>query len=768
MHPTAQPGNGWGGGYAESVLLHRMLLRTNERRTSGRALRWILPALLLLATVGYLVLRSDVPEVESPEPPAVGSYRCDMETVDGDDFVGTHGQRYEKAVWRSEEQARSGRYSCKTPAAEGDQYALSTRFESVQPGDLYRVEVWLYKDVNVTTTLVVSDADGGAFYRATREIVETDADGWRLYRMDVLLPYRDPPTNLLVYVYTNGARAAYFDDLRIERIDHFAESAFRPPVIDLQIGEAGMERFRAKRKAALRLGILVSEEDDWVNARVDGKAAKLRLKGDWLDHLKSDKWSFRVRMKDSETWRGMVTFSLQTPKARYYLHEYLLHLLWQEQEVLAPRYDFAELRLNGRSLGVYAYEEHFEKQLVEAQQRREGPIVRFGENAYWGTHRQQLEGIGTIAYDVYYPERTVAAAAIEPFRESKLRASATLSAQFERARALMEQFRRGLTPVAEVFDLRRLAAYYAVTDVMAAYHGVVWHNQRFYYNPVLDRLEPIGFDGYGGPPARRSVFLAEGYTNPRQLNSGRLYQSLFLDTAFVSAYTAALYRISDPAYLTAFLEETRQQWLPRAEFLRREFGDEYSFNPSLLVEDAQFVRTKLLPLGEYSLRVYARPTGEGRSLEMANLHTLPVRVVGYRYAPGGALQPLDEPVVLPAASPRNLLRGLQRDTSGALTNLSDLSRDAMLGLRRQRSLSYSELVVPTGARELVYRPLGIDTSFTARILDYAAPALATSISQRLAFGNPVDTQYYRVIDDRIVFGAGLQRIERDILIPQGY
>ena len=92
----------------------------------------------------------------------------------------------------------------------------------------------------------------------------------------------------------------------------------------------------------------------------------------------------------------------------------------------------------------------------------------------------------------------------------------------------------------------------------------------------------------------------------------------------------------------------------------------------------------------------------------------------------------------------------------------------MLALRRQRSLIYSTLDVPAGARQLVYRPLGIDTSFAANILTYAAPELATTISQRLDFGAPVDTQYYRVIADRIVFPAGRQRIEQDLLLPKGY
>ena len=51
--------------------------------------------------------------------------------------------------------------------------------------------------------------------------------------------------------------------------------------------------------------------------------------------------------------------------------------------MLGLRYEFIQVSLNGRDLGIYALEEHFEKRLIEHGRRREGPIVRFNENAGW-------------------------------------------------------------------------------------------------------------------------------------------------------------------------------------------------------------------------------------------------------------------------------------------------------------------------------------------------------------------------------------------------
>ena len=43
--------------------------------------------------------------------------------------------------------------------------------------------------------------------------------------------------------------------------------------------------------------------------------AKLRLKGDWLDHLKGDQWSFRVETASDKSWNRLKTFSIQNPPA---------------------------------------------------------------------------------------------------------------------------------------------------------------------------------------------------------------------------------------------------------------------------------------------------------------------------------------------------------------------------------------------------------------------------------------------------------------------
>ena len=42
--------------------------------------------------------------------------------------------------------------------------------------------------------------------------------------------------------------------------------------------------------------------------------------------------------------------------------------------------------------------------------------------------------------------------------------------------------------------LIKMARFIAMCDVMNATHGLIWHNQRSYLNPVNGVLEPVAYD----------------------------------------------------------------------------------------------------------------------------------------------------------------------------------------------------------------------------------------------------------------------------------
>jgi hypothetical protein len=275
----------------------------------------------------------------------------------------------------------------------------------------------------------------------------------------------------------------------------------------LELGEEAHAKLAAKRDEALQEGVLIHNDGDWVSGvvrwRGEALLARVRLKGDWVDHLEGRRWSLRVELEGSGRVLGMRSFALQRPKTRGYLAEAVLFRTLQAEGLLAPRSTFVHLGYNGMPYGVYYLQEHFRKELLESQGRREGPIVCFDEGPVWserlrtGWKNQQsavpLNRTGELSF-----------ARPKAFDRRRLASSEALARQrelaFERLRAyqrlaLAEQGSPGRgAGFEQAFDVERTARVDALAALFSDDHGAIWHNQRFYLDPLRGVLEPVYYD----------------------------------------------------------------------------------------------------------------------------------------------------------------------------------------------------------------------------------------------------------------------------------
>src|SRR3989344_4999686 len=78
-----------------------------------------------------------------------------------------------------------------------------------------------------------------------------------------------------------------------------------PEEIFINIDFEDYQKIVEKRNEALELGTLITTSNDSVPAsiRYNDKEVKvkLRLKGDWIDHISGDKWSFRIQVRGEDT-----------------------------------------------------------------------------------------------------------------------------------------------------------------------------------------------------------------------------------------------------------------------------------------------------------------------------------------------------------------------------------------------------------------------------------------------------------------------------------
>ena len=338
----------------------------------------------------------------------------------------------------------------------------------------------------------------------------------------------------------------------------------------LDIPFDSMMQIQAKRDEALNVGILLSSDDDYVSASMrynddQNLNIKLRLKGDWTDHLETDKWSLRVHITENDgAVLGMKSFSLQGPETRNYTSEWGYHQNLMLENILTPRYFFVNVVVNGEHKGIYALEENFATELLESQERREGVIIRVDEDLLWN-NRARFINSGPIWYlsneeGYFWLTDGAANNEIIPYGSNHISGDAVLSEELTSATELLYSFNQGQIDASQVLDEELWGKYYAITDLWAAGHAALWHNQRFYYNPVTGLLEPVAFDGLALPLKYKSGELANLFS----------VEPLFNTPGVQKAYIETLERITTPEYIA---------------MLNNEFGEELGMYYSLLVDE---------------------------------------------------------------------------------------------------------------------------------------------------------------------------------------
>lgn len=658
--------------------------------------------------------------------------------ADAEDTLGgkfqLNGYELEGGAYQSADYAFEGKYSMKLEAPDA-QYGFGYEIPNVMQGDEVTVKVWMYSPFGNMGCITLSSNGEDKIYSESCEAWEEKGD-WLLLELSVYISKKLEDNRLKIFCYNLSAQTVYFDNLSY-KIAAKDNNSWQPETVQLVLKEGEYLKLKEKRNEALKRGVLLSEDDSWVKGALypkDYKADKikvsLRLKGDWTDHLKGEHWSFRVETEATKSWNRLKVFSLQTPQTRSYLHEWVLHQFFKYEDVLTPRYDFINLILNDKDLGLYVYEEHFVKQIPEYNLKREGPIVKFTENGFWEGQLQVKKTKGkvhpAVGTNKAHPD-------IRPFKEGKTFKSENLAQQFEIAQNLMYAYQFGLKPAKDIFDLDILAKYFVITDIMGGHHGVVWHNQRYYYNPVIGKLEPIGFDGFGETV---ETWLEEPFIGANRSDPTRpqeWFNRLFLDADFLQKYYYYLDKFTAEQYLKDFTDTIRVDLLERLAVIRKHKTD-YSFSPRYFYKRAAVIRVALMP----TETVLQSRTIEPGLIALCNRHAVPLEVIGTTTAKDGMLFRLDSVALV-------------------YTTLGYKLPD----------YSY-QIQVPKAAKYLVYKLPGIAQLYYAEINPWSVPEAYTPMQELAAnLRTEHPAYYYDAAAHKVVFKKDGKTSE-PIIIPANH
>ena len=324
--------------------------------------------------------------------------------------------------------------------------------------------------------------------------------------------------------------------------------------IKLDVKFKHINKIEVKRQEALRIDHLISSDEDFVPALISYNNntfnCKIRLKGDLSDHWENKKCSYRVKLSNEKNLFGMSNFSLQRPVTRGNTSQFLFLESLRRENIISVRYKFINMTINGKDFGVYAMEEHFSKDLIESQKRRDGIILSFDEYRYW-------KNIGPTQNNFNLPP-TYKSASIDVRENKRINKSPLLLKQRVTALNLLRKFQENKLQGDEVFSAEKLGKFLAICRLWNAEHAFAFINMNFYYNPITSLLEPIGYDGMpGNSTSTPYCYFTGEHENwvKHALRSPKIGHS----------YIKHLYAFTDESYI----QKLKNELSPTESFLRK-------------------------------------------------------------------------------------------------------------------------------------------------------------------------------------------------------
>lgn len=345
--------------------------------------------------------------------------------------------------------------------------------------------------------------------------------------------------------------------------------------LTIDIAFKNQEKIRYFRERALERGRITEIDQEEVPARINYNGhtyrVDLSLTGLLPAHIRHpDQWSLSVKVKDDESIMGMKRFALLFTQSRGYLTDWIANKLLQTNGVIGIRNDFVRVVINGKDKGVYYLEERYDKRLIEYNRFREGIIFKANETDF---------GI-----DIYGSKSIIA--------------NPELSEQLSKLKELWHLFLSNRIPPEELFDLKKIASVFVVSDLINGKHAYYLMNMRLYFNPHTGLIEPIGREwGYlrNETYSSPSFSIAQSETPAHiALNESAILMKIIDSNIFQEEYLKQMEQYTNRSYLDSIININKPELesLLSKIYIQNPF---YKFPIDLLYKNQDFLRKKLSP-----------------------------------------------------------------------------------------------------------------------------------------------------------------------------
>ena len=248
---------------------------------------------------------------------------CGAEKLSGDKFQEGH-EYLANGNCRTSDYYRSGSYGFKLNKEH--QFGPSYKLKSIKKGDVIYASVYRRKGNTEGRLIVASNGDDQ--YLKGELSFESEGD-WELIKCTFVAQSNYDFVG--VYLWNPSNENAYFDDLTIDCFRDIQKptSVSEDDILRIDIPSSAMDSIKEFRDKALQQQVISSDLKSYFDVTINVNGVKvpasLRLKGDWTDHLEGDKWSYRIKLKGSNSYHGMKKFSIQDGHTRSFMMEWFGH-----------------------------------------------------------------------------------------------------------------------------------------------------------------------------------------------------------------------------------------------------------------------------------------------------------------------------------------------------------------------------------------------------------------------------------------------------------
>ena len=425
---------------------------------------------------------------------------------------------------------------------------------------------------------------------------------------------------------------SFFNDITETVSNRLFSNFYEVDKLIIDMNYRNYQKILDTRKESLKSFRSSEDMHKWVNANLthEDKSFKIqtKLKGVHEDHWKHPlKWSFKIKMSDNEekTLFNLKRFSIQHAKTRGYLHEWLFMMVLKEEGLIAHRTKFVNVVINGNNLGIYNLEEQHSKELLESNNRREGPIIGFSKNL-WIEEANNVDKLGINNLDGSFWR-----AEIKPVQFKDNKKNTEQEKYLNEAITLLENFRQNSKKLSEIFDLDQLSKLMAAKAIMGAIE-FDWRDLKFYYNPVTKLLEPIGREVHVDlNQSQINTWWADlSPVNFAHSSDQKYFISLlFENKLFFEKYLKDLSRMSKRNYVPQIIQKNATEFNKYKKALNQNYPRHNTFSYNYIEKYRNEIKKTLNPIQGINFN-FIESKNNSLVLNASNLQRLPIEIIGIR------------------------------------------------------------------------------------------------------------------------------------------